>query len=185
MAVTEQKIINGVNVEAVESTVSAIKNKPDIAKFKFMLQNKWISGGHNHSTVTKFYGANQEISHLQPFELDADEPPILAGTDKGANPVEHLLNALAACLTTTLIYHAAIRNIKIDELESNLEGDIDLRGFLGLTNEVRRGYQNIRVNFKVKTAAENIEKLKALSKLSPVFDVMSNGTKVDVQIERK
>jgi uncharacterized OsmC-like protein len=185
MAVTGQKIINGVNVEAVENTVNAIKNKPDIAKFKFMLQNKWINGGHNHSTVTKFYGANQEISHLHPFELDADEPPILAGTDKGANPVEHLLNALAACLTTTLVYHAAIRGIKIDELESNLEGDIDLRGFLGLTNEVRRGYQNIRVNFKVKTDAENIEKLKALSKLSPVFDVTSNGTKVDVQIERK
>ena len=185
MAVTKQKIINGVDVEAVENTVNAIKNKPDIAKFKFRLQNKWINGGHNHSTVNNFYGANQENSHLQLFELDADKPPILAGTDKGANPVEHLLNALASCLTTTLVYHAAIRGIKIDELESNLEGDIDLRGFLGLTNEVRKGYQNIRVKFKVKTDVENIEKLKALSKLSPVFDVTSNGTKVDVQIERK
>ncbi|MBE0427673.1 MAG: OsmC family protein [Nitrospirae bacterium] len=185
METAEQKIINGVDVVKVESTVDAIKEKPDIAKFKFRLHNKWIKGGHNHSTVNNFYGANQENSHLQTFELDADEPLILAGTDKGANPVEHLLNALAACLTTTLVYHAAIRGIKIQELESDLEGDIDLRGFLGLTNEVRRGYQNIRVNFKVKTDAENIEKLKALSKLSPVFDVTSNGTKVDVQIVRK
>jgi uncharacterized OsmC-like protein len=180
-----EKIVNGVNVEAVENTVNAIKEKPDIAKFKFRLHNKWMNGGHNHSTIGNFYGANQENSHLKTFEWDADEPPLLAGEDLGANPVEHLLNALAACLTTTLVYHAAIRGIKIDELESELEGDIDLRGFLGLTKEVRRGYENIRVNFKVKTDAENIEKLKALSKLSPVFDVTSNGTKVDVQIERK
>ncbi len=180
-----EKILNGVDVGKVESTVEAIKGQPDIAKFKFRLNNKWINGGHNHSTVGNFYGANQENSHLQTFELDADEPSILAGTDLGANPVEHLLHALAGCLTSTLVYHAALRGIKIDELESSLEGDIDLRGFLGLSDEVRRGYQNIRVNFKVKTDAENIEKLKALSKLSPVFDVTSNGTKVDVQIERK
>lgn len=183
-----QKVINavnGVNVDAVNSTVNAIKGDPDIAKFKFRLHNKWINGGHNHSTINSFFGAKQENSHLRTFELDADEPPMLAGEDLGANPVEHLLNALAACLTTTLIYHAAIRDIKIDELESELEGDIDLRGFLGLTNEVRKGYQNIRVNFRVKTDENNIEKLMALSKLSPVFDVASHGTKVDVQIERK
>ena len=185
METAAEKIVNGVNVEAVQNTVSAIKDKPEIAQFKFRLHNKWIRGGHNHSVVQNFYGANQENSHLQTLELDADEPPILAGTDKGANPVEHLLNALAACLTTTLVYHAAIRGIKIDELESDLEGDIDLRGFLGLTNEVRKGYQNIRVNFKVKTNSENIEKLKALSKLSPVFDVTTKGTNVDVHIESK
>jgi uncharacterized OsmC-like protein len=112
---------------------------------------------------------------------------MLAGEDIGANPVEHLLNALAACLTTTLVYHAAIRDIKIDELEAELEGDLDIRGFLGLAKkaEVRRGYKEIRVKFKVKTDAENLERLKALSKLSPVFDVTSSGTNVDVQIERK
>jgi uncharacterized OsmC-like protein len=179
------KVVNGVNVDAVNSTVKAIQGQPEIAKFKFRLHNKWISGGHNNSLISNFYGANQDISHARPFKLEADEPPILAGEDLGANPVEHLLNALAACLTTTLIYHAAIRDIKIEELESELEGDIDLRGFLGLTNEVRKGYENIRVKFKVKTAEENIEKLKAFSKLSPVFDVTSNGTNVDVQIERK
>lgn len=185
MAEKTAKTVNGVDVGAVEGTVEAIKGKPDIAKFKFRLHNKWMDGGHNHSTVGKFYGANQENSHLKAFEWDADEPPMLAGKDLGANPVEHLLNALAACVTTTMVYHAAIRGIKIEELESDLEGDIDLRGFLGLSKDVRRGYENIRVNFKVKTDAENIEKLKALSKLSPVFDVTSNGTKVDINIERK
>lgn len=181
----KEKVINGVDVSKLESTVNAIQADPDLAKFKFRLDNKWINGGHNHSTVGKFFGAKQENSHLRKLELDADEPPVLVGTDLGANPVEHLLNALAACLTSTLVYHAAIRGIKIEELESSLEGDLDLRGFLGLSQDVRRGYENIRVNFKVKTDAENIEKLRALSRLSPVFDVTSNGTKVDVQIERK
>lgn len=182
---TEQKIVNGVDVEKVENTVKAIQEKPDIAKFRFRLSNKWMNGGHNQSTISSFYGANQENSHLQTFHLDADEPPALAGEDKVANPVEHLLNALAACLTTTLVYHAAIRNIKIEELESELEGNIDLRGFLGLSKDVRKGYENIRVPFKVRTEEKNIEKLKALSKLSPVYDVTTQGTNVDVQIERK
>ncbi len=180
-----QGILNGVNVDDVQNTVHAIEDEPAIANFKFRLHNKWIKGGHNHSTVSDFFGANQETPHLKQFELDADEPPILAGTDRGANPVEHLLNALAACLTTTLIYHSALRGIRIDELESDLEGDIDLRGFLGLSDEVRRGYKKIRVNFRVKTDEKNIEKLKALSKLSPVFDVTSRGTDVEVNIERK
>ncbi|UCF87482.1 MAG: OsmC family protein [Nitrospiraceae bacterium] len=182
---TEQKFVNGVDIGKVENTVKAIQEKHDIANFRFRLNNKWINGGHNQSTISSFYGANQENSHLQTFHLDADEPPALAGEDKGANPVEHLLNALAACLTTTLVYHAAIRDIKLEELESELEGDIDLRGFLGLSKDVRKGYENIRVTFKVKTEEKNIEKLKALSKLSPVFDVTTKGTNVDVQIERK
>ena len=95
------------------------------------------------------------------------------------------LHVLAGCLTTTLVYHAAERGIKVEVIESELEGDLDIRGFLGLSNTVRSGFQNIRVNFKVKTDSDNIEKLKALSKLSPVFDMTSHGTKVQVNIERK
>ena len=180
---SEDKILNGVSITAVENLANDIKENPDLAKCKFRLKNKWINGGHNHSTVGDFYGGNQETSHLKTLELDADEPLILAGTDLGPNPVEHLLNALTACLTTSLVYHAALRGIRIDELESELEGDLDLRGFMGLSDEVRKGYENIRVNFKVKTDAENLKRLKALSKLSPVYDVTSNGTNVDIQIE--
>jgi len=177
--------VNGVDVDTVESTVNAILEKPDLAKSKFRARNKWITGGHNRSQINEYYGAGQERSRSKPFVLHADEPPILAGEDIGANPVEYLLHALAACMTTTMVYHAAIRGIQLDEVESNLEGDIDLRGFLGLSDEVRRGYQEIRVNFKVKTDADDLERLKALSKLSPVFDVVSQGTCVTVQIERK
>ena len=133
-----------------------------------------LPGATFHSRTTPF-----------PPPVTIRVPSRLTGEDLGANPVEHLLNALAGCLTSTLVYHAAIRGIKIDELESELEGDLDLRGFLGLSKDVRKGYQNIRVNFKVKTDAENLNRLKALSKLSPVFDVTSHGTNVDIQIESK
>ncbi len=180
-----EKMLNGVNVTAVNELIKNVQADPELAKCKFHIKNKWLTCGQNQSKIESFYGAKQEIAHATPFTLKADEPPILAGHDTGANPVEHLLNALAACLTTTIVYHAAVRGIEIEELESELEGDLDLQGFFGLSNEVRRGYQNIRVNFKVKTTEGNLERLKALSKLSPVFDVTSNGTKVTVNIERK
>jgi uncharacterized OsmC-like protein len=182
---SEEKILNGVDVEAVEGLINAVKEKPDLAESKFRANNKWIDGGHNRTTVTDFYGAGQDISHREPFVLDADEPPILAGQDKGANPVEHLLHSLASCMTTTMVYHAAVRGIKLDEVESEYEGDIDLKGFLAISDKVRPGYQEIRVKFKVKTDAENVERLKALSRLSPVYDVVSKGTRVNVKIERK
>jgi len=88
-------------------------------------------------------------------------------------------------MTTTMVYHAAVRGIKLEEVGSELEGDIDLKGFLAISDKVRSGYQEIRVKFKVKTDAENVERLKALSRLSPVYDVVSNGTRVKVQIEGK
>ena len=182
---SEDKILNGVNITTMENVVNDMKEDPGLAKCKFRLKNKWVNGGHNHGTVGDFYAAKQEISHLNTLELDADEPPFIAGTDLVPNPVEHLLNALSACMTTALVYHAALRGIEIEELESELEGDLDMRGFLGLSDDVRRGYENIRVKFKVKTDEDNLKRLKALSKLSPVFDVTSNGTNIDVQIERK
>ena len=88
-------------------------------------------------------------------------------------------------MTTTIVYHAAVRGIKLDEVESELEGDLDMRGFLGISDEVRPGYEEIRVNFKVKTDLENLETLKELIRLSPVYDVVSNGTRVIVQIDKK
>ena len=148
--------VNGINLNVLTETVQAIQADPELGKCQFRARNKWIEATHNCTTVSGFYGAKQENTHKQVFELHADEPPILAGNDDGANPVEHLLHALASCVTTSMVAHAAVRGIYIEELESELEGDIDLRGFLGLDGDVPKGYTNIRVTYKVKTDVDNL-----------------------------
>lgn len=149
------------------------------------MRRYWLGGCHNCTTVTGFYGARQEIAHKQTFVMHAGEPPILAGHDDGANPVEHLLNALAACATNSMAAHAAVRGIHIEELESEIEGDLDLRGFLGLDNEVSRGYTDIRIKFRVKADTDNMEQLKRLTDYSPVVNTVTQGVRVDIQVEPK
>ena len=177
--------INGVQMSAFQGTVDAIRQDPELAKCRFHIHNNWIEGGHNRTIIKSFYGAKQEIGHDHPFQLQADEPHVLGSNDMGPNPVEHLLNALAGCVTSSIVYHAALRGIRIEELESEVEGDLDLRGFLGLSDEIRNGYRNIRINFKVKTDEPNLERLKALAKFSPVYDVVTHGTTVEITMERK
>ena len=184
-ATATSNFVNGINMDVLKATVSAIQTDPELGKSRFRATNKWIDANHNCTTVTGFYGAKQDLAHKQPFELHADEPPILAGADEGANPVEHLLHALASCVTTSIVAHAAVKGIHIEELESHLEGDIDLRGFLGLDAKVPKGYTDIRVTFKVKTDEENLPKLKKLAEFSPVYNSLIHGTKVDITVERK
>ena len=184
---TERVTVNGVAVDDLSKTVEAIKATPSIAKFNFRIRNQWYDAAKNRSTVDDFYGAGQEQSRTTPILLDADEPPVLLGTDSAANPVEYLLHALAACMTTSMVYHAAARGIHIDEVESSLEGDIDLNGFLELDKNVRNGFQGIRVNFKIKADVPD-EQLQQIGQLapgrSPVFDSLTNGVPVSVTIER-
>ncbi|HEY1464186.1 MAG TPA: OsmC family protein [Terriglobales bacterium] len=181
-------VINGVMVDDLFATVDAIKATPAIAKFNFRIRNQWENGSRNKSTADKFYGATQDLSHPTPLVMEADEPGILLGKDTAANPVEHLLHALASCLTTSMVYHAAARGIHIEEVESTLEGDIDLHGFLELDKRVRNGYQGIRVNFKIKADAPD-EQLEQMVKLgsahSPVFDSLTNGVPITVTTQRK
>ena len=182
---TNDGTINGIHMETLQGTVNAIEQEPDLGQCKFRAHNKWLGGNHNRTIITGFYGGKQEIAHKQVFELHADEPPILAGNDEGANPVEHLLNALAACVTTSMVAHAAVRGIHIEELESELEGDIDLRGFLGLADDVPKGFSDIRIRFKVKSDIDNMERFKRLTEYSPVFNTITQGAKVDIQVEPK
>jgi uncharacterized OsmC-like protein len=182
---TKSRVVNGVNLETLMATVNAIKGDPELGACHFRASNKWLGGNHNRTTVTGFYGAKQEIAHKQKFEMDADEPPILAGEDEGANPVEHLLHALASCVTTSMVAHAAVRGIHVEEVESELEGDIDLRGFLGLSDEVPKGYTDIRVKFKVKADPKDLARLEELIEYSPVFNTLTHGVPVSIQVESK
>ena len=182
---TNDGTINGIHMETLQGTVNAIEQEPDLGQCRFRARNKWLGGNRNSTTITGFYGARQEIAHKQVFELQADEPPILAGSDEGANPVEHLLNALAACVTTSMVAHAAVRGIHIEELESEIEGDIDLRGFLGLADDVQKGFTDIRIKFRVKADIDNMERLKRLASYSPVFNTLTQGANVDIQVAPK
>ena len=186
---TAQKTItlNGVAVSELYSTVEAVKATPSIAKFKFRIRNQWEEGSRNHSTVTTLSGANQELAHPVPFRLEADEPAILLGKDLAANPVEHLLHALASCLTTSMVYHASAKGIQVNAVESTFEGDLDLRGFLDLDPQTRKGYQGIRVNFKINADVPD-DRLQEIVQLgtehSPVFDSLKNGVPISVKAER-
>ena len=182
----EQQIVNGVNVTKLSGAVEAINSNPMVSQFNFRAKGKWISGGHNQTTMNDFYGVCQTHSRSHPFVLDKDEPPILLGENHGPNPAEYALAALNGCLTTTLIYHAAAQGVKIDEVESTLAGDIDIQGLLGMSEKVRNGYEKIKVAFKVKSNApkEKIRELVELAqKRSPVFDMISNPTPVEVYLK--
>jgi uncharacterized OsmC-like protein len=183
VAIQTDHTVNGVNVTQLDATIGAIRETPTLATFQFRARNRWIEGGLNRSTIKEFYGAGEEdTTRAEPFVLDADEPPVLLGEDRGANPVEYVLHALAACLTTSLVFHAAAQGIPIDEVESRLEGDLDLHGFLGLKDDVRKGYQSIRVSFRIKADATE-EQLRELCKMSPVFDIVSNPVPVTIDLQ--
>jgi len=168
------------------ATLDAIKAQPELGKFQFRARNRWIDGAHNRTTIKDFYAAGQDdASRAEAFTIDAGEPAILLGKDTGANPAEHLLHALAACLTTSLVYVAAARGVKLTEVESTLEGDMDVQGALGLNDDYRNGFEQIRVSFKVAGEATP-EKLREVvlraQQRSAVFDMVTNGVPVSVDV---
>ncbi len=179
------KLVNGVDTEVLQNLIGSMQDDPSLGRCNLRIHNKWVKGSHNRSTVSDFYGAGRDIPHEQTFVLDVDEPPLLAGEDNWASPMEYLLHSLAGCLTSTLVYHAALSGIEIQEIESYLEGDFDIRGFMGVSEDVRKGFENIRVTFKVKTGEENIDRLRELTRFSGVFDTLINATPVDIKVEKK
>ena len=181
------RTVNGVKVDELFGTIDAVKKAPVIAKFKFRANNQWIDGGHNRTMIKNFYGTQQDHDHKEPFVLDADEPPLLLGRDLGPNPVEYALTALAACVTSSIVYHAAAKGVVIRSMESRLEGDIDLQGFLGIRDDVPRGYKEIRmyVNIDADAPPEKLEEIIQLGPTySPVFDTITRAVPVTVQLEK-
>ena len=185
MTQTMPRIRNGINVDQMFGTLDAIKAQPTLAKFQFRATNRWLGGAHNRSLVQGFYGAGQEdISRTAPFVLDAGEPPVLLGANEGPNPAEFALHALAACLTTSLIYVASARGVLLDEVESTVEGDLDTLGALGIDTSVRNGFEQIRVTFRIKSdaptekIAEIVERARSRS---VVFDTITNPVAVSVE----
>jgi uncharacterized OsmC-like protein len=182
---TEPLLINGVNVEQYNANVEAIRENPEIAKFQFRVSNEWMGGTSNRSIVKELYGACEEMAREKPFTLEMDEPPVLLGSDSAVNPVEAALSALAGCLTTTFVFQAAEQGVRIDRLESRIEGDVDLHGALGLDETVPTRLDKIRVSLNVKADAsrEKIRELVELAKKrSVVFDTINRGLPISVEL---
>lgn len=177
---------NGVDTPTLFATLDAVRANPELAKFQFRATNRWVSGTHNRSTIRGFYGAGSEdASRTEDFSYDADHPAVLVGGNNGPTPVEFLLHALAACLTAGLANIAAARGITLTSVESTVEGDIDLLGILGLSDQVRNGYQGIRVNFTISgdAPADVLEGLVEQSRRrSAVYDVVTTGVPVDISV---
>jgi uncharacterized OsmC-like protein len=178
--------MNGVDTPKLLATIQAVGAQPELAKFRFRAQNRWISGTGNETTMHGFYGAGGEHVHLETCTAIADHPAVLCGADRGPTPVEWLLHALASCLMSGIGNIAAARGIKLTKVEAKIEGDIDLRGLLGLSKEVRNGYQGIKVSFEIDGDAspEQLEQIVMQSKArSAVFDVVTNGVAVSVGVK--
>ena len=186
MSQTIETVRNGVDTAQLFGTLDAVKAQPELARFAFRATNRWIEGTHNRSTIKDFYAACQEdTSRTEAFEIDAGEPAILVGTDTGPNPAEYLLHALAACMTTSIVMVAAARKVHLTEVESTFEGNMDLQGALGLSDEYRNGFEDIRVSFRVKGDAPP-EKLREVVERgrarSAVYDMVTNGVPVSLEV---
>jgi uncharacterized OsmC-like protein len=183
---TTQVLRNGVNVTQLVETIEAIKKDPALARFQFRARTVWEEGGRCRTRIQDFSGAGgEDASRAAPFTLVGDEPPVLLGNNAGPNAVEAALHALASCLSVGFVYNAAATGIDITSLEFDLDGDIDLLGFLGLSDEVRPGYNNIAVRYRVRANAPR-DRLEALcdyvQKTSPVLDMLRNPVPVTVEL---
>jgi uncharacterized OsmC-like protein len=175
-------IVNGVNTEQVINLAGAISEDKQYGEFRFRAKNKWLDGSRNSSTIQNFFaGGNENTNRPEAFQVDADQPDFLGGQNTAPNPVEYLLHTLGSCLTTTLAYHAAVQGIEITEIESDYEGDLDARGFFGISDDVNKGYNRIRANMRVKSDA-SVETLTKLAMFSPVYEMLSRSTPVEFNL---
>ena len=188
MTLTTDQPLNGVDTATLFATLDAVKGTNEIAKFQFRAQNTWVAGTHSRSTISGFYGAMQEMEHVSTTEVVSDHPAVLVGHDHGPTPVEYLLHAIAACLTSGLANIASARGVELRSVTSTVEGDIDLLGILGLSDgSVRNGYQGIRVTFHIDSDADE-ETVRGLveqsRRRSAVYDALTNPTPVEIAVVR-
>ena len=177
--------LNGVDTPTLFATIDAVAAQPELAKFTFRATNRWQQGTHSRTRIQSFYGAGAEQMHEKEFVYDADHAAVLVGRDQAATPVEFLLHAIAGCITAGIGNVAAARGVTLYEVESTVEGDIDLRGILGISNDVRNGYQGIRLSFRIKgdAPADVLEKIVEQSRnRSAVYDVLTHGVPVDITV---
>ena len=181
----ERLPLNGVDTPTLFDTLDVVKSQPDLAKFQFRARNRWQSGTLSETTIGTFSGAGGEHAHKTTFTLNADHPGVLVGEDRAPLPIEYLLHALATCITGGIANIAAARGVTLTEVESTIEGDINLLGIFGMSKDVRNGYQGIRASCSIKGDAtpEKLQEIVEQSrKRSAVYDVLTNGVPVSMSV---
>ncbi|MEX2534456.1 MAG: OsmC family protein [Trueperaceae bacterium] len=183
---TVSNSLNGVDIDQLLGTIGAINENSQLANFTFRSKTVWQEGGHSRSEIQSFYGAgNEDDSRSKPFVLEGDEPPVLLGTNNGPNAVEVVLHALGSCLSVGFVYNAAAQGIEVRKLSFELEGNLDLHGFLGLSKEVRPGYQQVSVRYRVDANASReqlVELCDYVQRTSPVLDILRQPVPVSVSL---
>lgn len=185
MSISERQVNNGVNVQALLDARKALSDAPEAAKFQWRASCKWINGTHSHSTIRNFFGLGGEQKHRTEFSFDADHPEIFASEDKGPTPVEYVLIGLTSCLTAGIAAIAQNRGIQLRSVAATIEGSMDMQGILGIDQDVRNGFDGIKVKYQIDADATPNE-IKALvaqsQKRSAVFDIITNPTSVSVEV---
>jgi uncharacterized OsmC-like protein len=180
-----KRFVNGVDVQRLEDTIAAINKDPDLASFSFHAENEWVDGSQNKTIVHRFESGNQPVERARPFVIHSDQPEALMGADSAPNAIVSLLHALASCLSVVIVYNASLRGITLDKVNIALDGDIDVHGFLGLSKEVRPGFQDVRVLVDVHSdapKAEIEELVRYAQKVSPILDSLRNRIPVEVEV---
>ena len=177
-------IINGVDTEILGNLATNVSEDENYGKFKFRASNQWITGTRSRGSIQGFFaGGKENTERKEPLYVDADQPNFFYGQNTAPNPMEHLLNALNSCLSFTLVSHASVQGIHLDDVETSSEGDMDARGLFGISDQVKKGYSHIRVNMRVKSDAD-VDTLTQMALYSPVYEVVSGGIPVDFTLTK-
>ena len=185
MSAISTPVDNGVDIDFLREAREALTAEPAGARFQWRVTNTWLRGTHSQTTAQGFFGLGEEQARPRLFHFDADHPELFKAEDNGATPTEILLAALASCLTAGVATVASNREIQLRSVTATLEGDMDVRGILGIDTDVRNGYSNIKVTYSIDADAspEDIEALVAQSqKRSAVYDIITNPTNVTVEV---
>ena len=185
MSATETPVNNGVNVEALLGAREALGGAPEAAQFTWRASCQWLNGTHSNTSIDGFFGLGGEQNHRAQYSYDVDHPEIFASEDNGPTPVEYILVGLAGCLTAGIAAVAQNRNIQLHSVKSTIEGDMDVRGILGMDSDIRNGFSNIKVKYQIDADAseDDIKALVAQSqKRSAVYDIITNPTDVEVEV---
>lgn len=182
--VTKPKMMNGLNVSDVETLIDMVKANPAEGETRWKVKTAWQGQTHSRSTVSSFGIGTADVARQ--FSIDIDEPNELGGANQFANPQEHLIAALNACMMVGYVALCSLKGIEIDDLEIETEGTIDLRGFLGLSDDIPAGYEELRYTVTISGSAtrEEFEEIHEMVRAtSPNFYNLSRAVRLNATLK--